>query len=182
MAAKRGGAKLGTRKLAVAAMLCALGVVFLYVGAVIEVLDLTMVAVASLFIFFAVMEMGGGYPYLIYLVTAVLSLLLLPSKFAAGAYLLFGGIYPVLKLFFEKLPTLLGWAMKLLYCNAIVSLLLGVSLFLLHIEDPDLGFNLLTYGLFNVTFVLYDVAATQLVTLYLVRLRKRLRIERFFEK
>lgn len=182
MAVKRNGIKLGTRKLAVAAMLCALGVVFLYLGSVIEILDLTMVAVASVFVFFAVMEMGRPYPYLIYLVTAVLSLLLLPSKFAAGTYLLFGGIYPVLKTAFERFPRVISWGCKLVYFNAILSLLLAASLFILHVEDPDMGFNLLTYGLANVTFVLYDVAATLLVTLYVTRLRKRLRMGRFFEK
>lgn len=40
-----------TRKLAVSAMLSALGVVILYLGSVINVLDLTMVAIASLFVF-----------------------------------------------------------------------------------------------------------------------------------
>lgn len=46
-----------TRKLAVSAMLSALGVVILYLGSVINVLDLTMVAIASLFVFFAVIEL-----------------------------------------------------------------------------------------------------------------------------
>lgn len=41
-----------TRKLAVSAMICALSVVILYLGSVIEVLDLTMVALASIFVFF----------------------------------------------------------------------------------------------------------------------------------
>ena len=182
MAAKRNEIKMGTRKLAVAAMLCALGVVFLYLGSVIEILDLTMVAVASVLVFFAVMEMGRPYSYLIYLVTSVLSLLLLPSKFAAGTYLLFGGIYPVLKSTFERFPRVISWGCKLIYFNVILSLLLAASLFILHVEDPDMGFNLLTYGLANATFVLYDVAATLLVTLYVTRLRKRLRIGRFFEK
>ena len=182
MGTKRNGTKLGTRKLAVAAMLCALGVVFLYVGSVIEVLDLTMVAIASLFVFFSVIEMGGSYPYLIYLVTAVLSLLLLPSKFAAGTYLLFGGIYPVLKNMFEKLHHVVAWVLKLSYFNTILSILLAASLYLFHVEDPDMGFNLLTYGLANVTFVLYDSATSLLVSMYLVKLRKRLRIERFFQK
>ena len=117
-----------------------------------------------------------------YLVTAVLSLLLLPSKFAAGTYLLFGGIYPVLKNLFEKLHYAVAWVLKLSYFNTILSILLAASLFLFHVEDPDMGFNLLTYGLANLTFILYDRATSLLVTMYLVKLRKRLRIGRFFEK
>ena len=55
-----------TRKLAVSAMLSALGTVFLYIGSATNILDLTSVAIASLLIFFAVMEMGTPYQYLIY--------------------------------------------------------------------------------------------------------------------
>ena len=182
MKAKRGGVRLATRKLAVSAMLCALGVVFLYVGSVIEALDLTMVTIASLLVFFAVMEMGGSYPLLIYLVTAVLSLLLLPSKFAAGTYLVFGGVYPILKAIFERLPYVIAWVLKLSFFNAVLSLLLVGFQYLFHVEDPDLGFNWLTYGLGNAVFVMYDIVTTQLVTLYVVKLRRRLRIGRFLEK
>jgi predicted membrane protein len=108
MAKRNENARIRTRKLAVAAMLCALGVVLLYVGSVIEVLDLTMVGISSVLVFFAVLEMGNPFPFLIYFVTAILSMLLLPSKFAAVFYLLFGGIYPILKAKLERLPMLLS--------------------------------------------------------------------------
>lgn len=126
--------------------------------------------------------MGMPFPYLIYVVTSILSLLLLPSKVAAAIYFLFGGIYPVLKAMFEKLHYGVSWVLKLSYFNTILTLLLAASLYILHVEDPDLGFNLVTYALGNVTFILYDMATTKLVTLYLVKLRKRLRIEKYFEK
>ena len=71
-----------TKKIALAAILSALGVLILLLGSIITVLDLTMVAMASLLIMLAVVEIGGGYPYLIWLVTGFLSLLLLPDKFS----------------------------------------------------------------------------------------------------
>ncbi len=163
-------------------MLCALGVVILYLGSVIEVLDLTTVALASLLVFFAVLELGTPFQYLIYLVTSVLSLLLLPSKFGPAVYFLFGGIYPVLKAYLERLPRLLSWALKLVYFNGIMTLLVAASLWLFHVDDPDVGFNLGFYGLGNVTFLLFDVATTRLVTVYLFKLKKRLRPEKYFEK
>jgi len=163
-------------------MLCALGVVILYLGSVIEVLDLTTVAMASLFVFFAVLELGNSFPYLIYLVTAILSLLLLPSKFGPAVYLLFGGIYPIIKAYLERLPMLLSWVLKLVYFNGVMTLLVAASLYLFHVEDPDVGFNLAFYGLGNVTFLLFDVATTRLVTFYLLRLKKRLKLEKYFEK
>ena len=55
-----------TRRMATAAVLSALGVVFLGVGALLEVLDLTMAAVASVCVVFAVIELRGGYPRFIW--------------------------------------------------------------------------------------------------------------------
>ena len=51
--------------LAVSAVLSALGIVVMLLGTVISVLDLTMVAIASIFVFFAIIEMGKPYHYLI---------------------------------------------------------------------------------------------------------------------
>ncbi len=169
-----------TRKLAFSAMLGALGVVILYLGAVINVLDLTTVALASLFVFFAVIELGTPFQYLIYAVTALLSLLLLPDKFAAVTYLLFGGIYPIFKEMFERLHHIIAWILKFSFFNTVLSLLVAASVYILHIEDSEIGFTIGLYALGNVTFLLYDIATTQLVTLYLVKLRQRFRIDRYF--
>ena len=94
-------------------MLSALGVVFLYLGAIIEVLDLSLAAFSSLLVVFAVIELGGYWPWLVYLVTGLLALLLLPQKFGAVVYLLFTGYYPMVKRFAEsRLPRLLALALK----------------------------------------------------------------------
>ncbi len=173
---------LSTRKLAISAMFCGLGVVFLYIGSVIEMASLTLVALTSFFVFFAVIEMGGAYPYLIYSVMSVLSLLLLPDKFIAAVYLLFGGIYPILKEMFERLHWVIAWILKLSYFNTVLSILVLISRYLIHAEDSDMGFTFLTYLLGNAVFILYDIVSTQLLTLYLVKLRSRFRVQKYFEK
>ncbi len=171
-----------TRKLAVSAMLSALGVVILYLGSVINVLDLTMVAIASLFVFFAVIELGTPFQYLIYAVTALLSMFLLPDKFAALTYLLFGGIYPVFKAMFERLHYVISWILKFSFFNTVLSVIVAVSVYIMHIEDSEVGFTVGLYVLGNVTFLLYDIATTQLITLYLVKLRQRFRVDKYFNR
>lgn len=171
-----------TRKLAVSAMLSALGVVILYLGSVINVLDLTMVAIASLFVFFAVIELGTPFQYLIYAVTALLSMFLLPDKFAALTYLLFGGIYPVFKAMFERLHYVISWILKFSFSNTVLSVIVAVSVYIMHIEDSEVGFTVGLYVLGNVTFLLYDIATTQLITLYLVKLRQRFRVDKYFNR
>ena len=111
-----------TRRLAVSAVLAALGVVLLLLGSLVQVLDLSMAAIASLLVVFAVIEIGGKYPILIYLVTSVLSLLLLPVKTAALIYFVFAGYYPILKAVLEgRLAKPLAWCLKIAICCAAVA-------------------------------------------------------------
>ena len=113
--------------------------------------------------------------------TGFLSLLLLPSKFSALLYLLFGGIYPILKSMFERLHYVVSWILKLSYFNTMLSLLILLCTYVFHLPDTELGFNWLVYLVCNGVFVLYDIAASQLVTLYLVKLRKLLGLKSFFK-
>ena len=169
-----------TKKIAISAILCALSIVVLMLGSIITVLDLTMVGIASLMIVIAVIEIGGWYPYLVWLVTGTLSLLLLTDKFAALLYFLFGGIYPILKTYFEKLPFLFSWLCKLLCFNGMLTLFIFACNEIFMIPDTDLAFGWAVYGFCNLVFVLYDLAATELIALYRKSFRKRLRLGRIF--
>ncbi len=178
----RKSSKLRVRKLTASAVLSALGVIFLLIGSVIGVMDLTAVAMTSLFVFFSVLEMGYPFPFLIYTVTSVLSLLLLPNKFAAVCYVVFGGLYPVLKNFIERLPSVFAWAAKLLYFNIILSAIIWLSLNILGMAAEDISFTPIIYILGNLTFIMYDIAMTKLISYYLAYLRSRLRIGKYFKK
>ena len=165
-----------TRALAVSAVLSALGVILLALGSLVQVLDLTMAVLASILVIFAVIELGGKYPYLIYAVTAVLSVLLVPSKSAAMVYLCFAGYYPILKAVLERhLPQLWCWVVKLLVFNAglALSLFLMLKVFLTFTVPAAWYYALIP--LLSVVFVLYDVALTRLITLYLTKWQQRFR-------
>ena len=174
--------KMKTRKLAFSAMLSALGVVILYLGAVVEMLDLTTVAVASVFVFFAVIELGSPYQYLIYAVTSVLAILLLPDKLSGAAYLLFGGIYPILKSFFERRRRVLSWFLKFVYFNIVLALLIASAVFLFHLEEYNTVYCTFLFALGNFTFLMFDILATNLIRAYIFKLRDRFRIGRYFDE
>lgn len=174
--------KTKTKKLAVSSMLSALSVVILYIGSVINVLDLTAVAVVSLIMLFAVAEIGSPYHWGIYAVVSILSFLILPDKFASIAFIFLGGIYPILKPKLDSLSKVSGWLLKLLFFNAVLTALLAVSLFILHIEDGDLGFNVITYILGNATFVLYDFSVGVISNAYMKFLRKWFNADKLFGK
>ena len=173
--------KQSTRKLALSSVLAALGVLFLTLGSFIEVLDLSMAALASLLVVLAVIEIQGKYPYLIFAVTAVLSLLLLPNKTPAVLYTLFAGFYPIVKAGLEsRTPRVLSWVLKIVIFNACVALAAFVAVKLLL---PDAGLILAYWYWLPIIgtpiFVLYDIALTQLISTYLQRWRARLRFWNF---
>ena len=96
--------------LTVSAMLCALGVVVLGLGSIVEVLDLTFAIFASLLTVYAVIEIGGFYPWMIWIVTSAVAFLLLPLTTPVLFYALLAGFYPILKQKIESRCTrVLSW-------------------------------------------------------------------------
>ena len=169
-----------TKHLTVSAMLCALGVILLALGALIDVLDITSAVLASLLCVYAVIEIGGAYPWMIWLSTSILSLLLLPLKTPALFYALFAGFYPILKEKLEKLARPLAFVLKLLIFHVSLALIcLCLSVFFPAALDME-GIKWLPVALYIgcvLCFVLYDYALSHVITFYLVKLRRRFQIK-----
>ena len=167
--------------LTASAMLSALGVIVLGLGAVIEVIDLSVAIIASLLCVYAVIEIGGAYPWLIWLVTSILSFLLLPLKTPVLFYALLAGYYPILKEKIEKRCSLtVGWVCKLGVLLLSVACIFAVCYLFLPELLSDLSsipYLLGFFALVLVCFVLYDVCLTRLINFYFVRLQKRLRLK-----
>ena len=53
--------------------------------------------------------------------------------------------------------------------------LIAAGNYLLDIDDPIFSFNIFVYALGNLTFFVYDIAFTRLVTLYVKRIRRKLK-------
>ena len=166
-----------TKLLTISAMLSALGVVVLAIGSIFQTLDLTTAALAAFFCIYAVIEIGGAYPWMVWGVTSFLGLLLLPQK-SPAVFFLFIGCYPIFKKKLERLSKALCLALKLVIFHAMAGLfLLTMRIFfpeelLLSVSWMLIG----SYVLAVVTFVVYDYALSKVITLYLVRLRDQFRL------
>ena len=170
------------KKLTLSAIFTALGTIILTVGVALGPTDLTAVAFASFFVYFAYIEMRSWYPWMIWAATSILTAILMPGDgVALLTYILFGGVYPIFKALFEKLHPVLSWIVKLSYFNTVLSLIIGGSLLIFHVDPDEIGFTGVAYLLGNLVFVLYDIAMSKLILLYLVKLRNRLGIKKFFE-
>ena len=162
-------------------MLCALGVIILGLGSVIEVLDITVAVLASLLTVYAVIEIGGIYPWLIWIVTSIIALLLLPLKTPVLFYAFLTGFYPILKQKIERrMARLPAWALKI----GVLVVSVGIMWVIMWLFAPALletsgGWIMIaaTLALGVFAFVLYDFCLTRLITVYFVRLQKRFKIK-----
>lgn len=171
-----------TKKLAISAILVALGTVFMVLGAVIEVMDLTVCAIASLIVVFIYIEIGSPYTWLVWLATSLATALMFPGSVIWVEYLLVFGVYPLIKAYIERLPRFSWWPIKIAFINAviwalffIVEGLFGVPFF----EGDSLPLKIALYALMNVAFVAYDLFITIMVRLYFEKVRHR--IKRFLK-
>lgn len=171
-----------TKKLAISAMLAALGAVFMSLGALLEVADLTACALASLLLVFAYIELGSPYTWLIWLATSLISAIMFFSSPVWSEYLLVFGIYPLIKAYIERLPRALWWPLKLVFINAVLWIIilvvegaLGIPVI---IAESDIWKTVL-YLMANAAFVVYDLFLIAMTKVYVFKFRKR--FERFLK-
>ncbi len=165
-----------TKKLVLSAILSALGTVILLIGGVLNILDLSAAALASMLMAFAYIEIGSPYTWLIWLVTSLTSALILPSSLMWVEYLVAFGCYPIIKGFIEKRKRVFWIPLKLLFANAAFAVVILASSFVLGVPYFDEGMlimNILIYVLTIVTFIVYDLCITACVRFYFAKLRPR---------
>lgn len=164
-----------TKKLTFSAVLSALAVAIMYIGAMLEVLDLSTAALASICVMLILTELGMKYAFLSYACIGVLSFLLLPTKYAAIMFIGFLGFYPMAKSFFER-------KFRGLCCLVLKFVLLNVCIFVMllavrYVMVEALWFEIMVLVLANIVFVVYDYALSQLLRAYVFVWRKKLKIK-----
>ena len=133
-------------------------------------------AIAGVLLICAVIEIGSGYAFMIYAAVSLLSIFIAPDKEAAVMYILILGYYPVVKRYIEKLNKLvIEWILKLALFNITVIAAWCIVMYVLQIPDDSMGmlgqygpYILLALG--NVTFIIYDIALTGLIGMYMQKI------------
>lgn len=159
-----------TKRLSRLSLLIALGVAFLYLGSLLPSAKIAVIAIAGFLSAVALMMYSPLWASAVYVLTAALSLLLLPDKGCAVYYSAFFGFYPILKSFYEKLrKPRLSWVWKLsTYALAFVAWwLLAKGIFLG--DALTLHWYLLA-PLGAVAFVVYDICLSFLINFYIERI------------
>ncbi len=163
-------------------MMCALGIVFISLGALVQVLDLTAAALCSLLIVFAYIELGAPYVHLVWLCTSLISFIIFPGSVVWLEYFLVFGFFPILKAYIEHLPSRLWLLLKLLYANCMFALLLYLEqlIFELPLFTDESFFGIsgipllcIVFAIMNITFIAYDMLITVMIRIYLFKYRER---------
>ena len=181
-----------TRKIALSAILSALGFIFLTIGSFIEVLDLSAAAFAGFVIVIGVIELRGYYPFMMYFAISILSILVLPNKYPALFFILFGGFYPIFKAYIERFHNIIAWVVKFSMFNFFLALLiLAFKIltnrgFLPPFEDDSFNnflanFKIIVFIVANFMFLLYDIAMSRIINLYIIKIRKMMGLKDYFK-
>ena len=186
MKSSRKEKSLRTKRVAVSGMMVALGVIILYMGSLIEVLDISMAAIASILCIIAVIEYGKLYAVMVFGATALLAILVLPEKFTPALYALLIGYYPIVKELIERIGkksifsqrgfSVLRWAIKLVFFNCALLVFALVAKYILVLPESAEWMQITMFALANAVFVVYDIALTRLISTYIFTVRARLRL------
>ena len=189
----RRGVAVRTKRMAVCALFCAVGVVLLSLGALTEILDLTAAMFVSLLLIPIVVEYGGAYPYLVWAVTGVLGLIIMPQSWATQMYAGFLGYYSILKNVLERIRVKpVVWLLKLVIFNVALVAYMLILFFLsgrtqsffdtikgffggVEILQASNWWLLALLALFEFMFVIYDVLVSKSAILYMYRFRNRMK-------
>lgn len=162
----------GAGRIALVAMLSALSLAILLLANLSPMGRIGIIAAAGLVPAGAVISGGLTAGFFCYAVTTILSFLLLPDKGAALLYLLFFGLYPMIKSLVEQLhKPLVEWPLKLAFFNVMLSVLwFGMGKLFLAFLPTALNTVWLVYLVGNVVFVAYDIGFSGLARFYALRI------------
>lgn len=162
-------------------LMAALGAVLMLTGGLIPVMTYCSPLLAGVLLIPVMREHGNKWAWLVWLVTAALSLILSTDKEAAFFYL-FLGCYPILKRSFDQCkPKPLALLLKLVYFALAVAAMYGLIYYVFRLdigleELEELGkiAGIAFYVMLVVCMLIYDCALRNLAILYEYRLRPRL--------
>lgn len=167
---------LNSKKIALNGILGALAVVSLLLAAIIPTNTLSFYALSSFFISVVIVENGIRAGWLFFVATSLLSLIVVPEKLALVPYVVFFGIYGIVKFYIEKLNKLaLEYVLKFIYFNLCAGIaVVTVSQLFNTALVSRLPWWLLVIAL-EIVFFVYDYVYTLFIGYYRDKLRSRLK-------
>ncbi len=163
----------------------ALSVVMLFPTAL-EIFVYALPCLAGLITAIAVVEMGKKWAAAVYIATSIISLIVVPNKEAVIMYIAFFGYYGIVKSVLESnLPRVPEYILKFLIFNASVIIATVVTMKVLGLNfneymEIDTTKSWAKFAIpmllvmANVAFLVFDLLISRVVTVYMLKWRKRI--------
>lgn len=157
-----------SKKVAYGGILLGINIILLLLINVIPINTLFLMGLASLPISIVIMEYGPRSGVAFYIACSVLSFIVMTSKTQWVLYVFTFGIYGLIKYVVEQdRPIFIEYILKLLFANIAVILVYFILRAFVYIPV-----NIITIGLFQVAFIVYDYVYTSFIEYYNVKLRQ----------
>lgn len=165
-------------KTSLSSVFTALTVVFILLGSILEVLDLTVAALCSLISYISILEIKGKYPLLIYFASSVLCIILCPLSSAMLYYIFFFGYYPILKVKLKKTGRISAKIICILIFNIVFILLTLLFKTVFAMQNEPMFMYVILLITYNIFFICFDRCIDVLLFIYTRKIRPKLPIER----
>ena len=159
-----------SKMIALGGILAALCIICLYLAVHLPTNRLFFYSLASIFVSFIILESGMKSGWLFYMTTSALSMFIIPNKISLLPYLVFFGLYGIIKCYIESINLIpLGLILKgvfFLACGGILYILYS-QVFIINItlKLPLYG----VFGIFLAVFFIYDYIYSRIIAFYKAR-------------
>ena len=164
------------KRITLSGILLAFTVISVFLAATLPTSKLSLYALSSLFMAVIIIEFGTKAGWAFYLASALLSLLLVP-RLEVIPFIVFFGVYGLIKLYIERLRgRVIEYILKLIYFN--ICLVLGLF-FLKEIILGGINLTAPVYiiaAVLELVFLLYDYIYTLFIRFYGSQLKQKLKI------
>lgn len=170
-------------KIALCGVICALVVVIMLSGSIIPFATFCAPALGGIMLMVIAMECGMRLAWMCYGAIGFLSLLFVPDKELAAIFVFFFGYYPLLKAYLERIHSrVIQMLLKITVFNVAIVSMYAVLLYVFPMKYLAEEFantaSWILVGLLalsNVSFLVYDAALVNLLHIYVVKIKPKLR-------
>ena len=171
---------------ALGGLLSAFSIAIMLFGSILPFATYIVPVVSSVTVVYFCIEYSKRHALLVYLVISLLSIFFVPDKEIAFVFAFIFGPYPILKSIFEtKSKGFFCWLLKVVSFN--LQVFITYFILLKVFVSSVLVAEFMSYGSFmliativvgNITFVIYDIALSRIISLYINRLQHHLKRKR----
>jgi hypothetical protein len=165
------------KRLTLGGVLIALTLIVLYAESVLPTSKLSLYVISSFFVSVIVIESGIRTAWIFYIASSLMALIIIPDKIAMIPYVVFFGVYGIIKFYIERLGKLIAeYILKFGYFN--LCLLIAVLLikeFFLDSLGVSFPLWIVIVGL-EAVFLVYDYVYTLFIQYYNRKIRTVLKL------